>query len=79
MSMVKQIPKDLSWDNRIQLMLEGYLFVQNRCNRLDTDVFQTKLNGKNVICMNGKEAAEIFFDEEKFLLRIFLILNYHFC
>ena len=66
MSMVKQIPKDLSWDNRIQLMLEGYLFVQNRCNRLDTDVFQTKLNGKNVICMNGKEAAEIFFDEEKF-------------
>src|SRR5690606_12527666 len=33
---------------------------------LDTDVFQTKLGGKNVICMSGQEAAEIFYDEEKF-------------
>lgn len=66
MSTEKQIPKDRGWDNRIQLMLEGYLFVQNRCNHLDTDVFQTKLGGKNVICMSGQEAAEIFYDEEKF-------------
>lgn len=53
-------------DNSIALLLEGYQFVQNRCLKYHSDVFQTCLMGQKVICMSGAEAASIFYDNKKF-------------
>lgn len=55
------IPKDRSLDGTLALLrAEGYCFISNRCRRLGTDVFATRLMLKRVICMMGGEAAAQF-------------------
>lgn len=61
-----QIPNDNSLDSGLALMRDGYLFIKNRTNRYQSDLFQTRLLLQKVICMSGKEAAEVFYDPERF-------------
>lgn len=63
---MKSIPKNRCLDNTIKLLLEGYLFIPSRCKRYQSDIFQTRLMGKKVICMSGSDAAEIFYDNKLF-------------
>lgn len=58
----KQIPRDKCIDNTLTLLKEGYLFIQNRVERHSSDLFETRLLGKKVICMSGKEAAKLFYN-----------------
>src|SRR5690625_3841756 len=60
------MPKEAVIDNTWNLMKDGYYFIMNRRNQLNSDVFETRLLGKKAICMVGKEAAKVFYDEEKF-------------
>jgi len=53
-------------DQSVNLFREGYLFMLNRRKSLQTDVFETRFFGKKAICMGGKEAAELFYDNDKF-------------
>ncbi len=55
-----------SADGTLALLREGYLFIPNRCKALDTQVFETRLLGKEVLCLSGYEAAELFYDNELF-------------
>ncbi|MXV41830.1 cytochrome P450, partial [Bacillus subtilis] len=55
--MNEQIPHDKSLDNSLTLLKEGYLFIKNRTERYNSDLFQARLLGKNFICMTGAEAA----------------------
>lgn len=66
MSISKQIPRDESLDNSIALLQEGYLFIKNRVDQFQSDLFETRLLGQKVICMSGKEAAKVFYDPERF-------------
>lgn len=66
MSMNKQVPHDKSLDNSLALMREGYLFIQNRVDRYQSDLFEARLLGQKVICMRGEEAAKMFYDPERF-------------
>lgn len=62
----KRIPVDKGFDHTLALFKEGYLYISNRCNRLGSDIFETRLlGGQKVICFVGKEAARIFYDEAK--------------
>lgn len=61
-----QLLRDLKNDNTLSLLSEGYLFIPNRCRRLNKDVFETRLMLQSVICMQGEEAAQIFYDGERF-------------
>jgi fatty-acid peroxygenase len=61
-----QIPHDDSLDGSIALLKEGYLYISNRVERFQSDLFETRFLGQRVICMRGKEAAELFYDPEKF-------------
>ena len=63
MRMAKQLT---GIDQFVNLIREGYLFMLNRRKSLQTDVFETRFFGKKAICMGGKEAAELFYDSEKF-------------
>lgn len=45
---------------------EGYDFIRNKCDQKQSDIFQFNLLVKKVICMTGAEAAELFYDSEKF-------------
>jgi fatty-acid peroxygenase len=69
MAETKPIPRDKGMDNTLALMTEGYLFIPNRTRKLETDIFRTRLLGQTTICMAGKDAARIFYDESKFRRR----------
>lgn len=60
------IPRERVLDNTLTMLLEGYHYIPNRRRRFQSDIFQTRLLGQKVICMGGEEAAEIFYDQEKF-------------
>ncbi|WP_040495363.1 cytochrome P450 [Fulvivirga imtechensis] len=60
------IPKDKAIDSTPALLSDGYNFIGNRCDELGTDVFETRLMMKKVICMRGEEAARVFYDTDRF-------------
>lgn len=60
------IPREDGIDHSISLMREGYMYIFNRRKSFQSDLFETRLLGQKVICMGGMEAAELFYDQEKF-------------
>lgn len=65
-SNTNQMPREEGIDHSLSLMREGYMYISNRCHSFNSDVFETRLLGKKAVCMGGKEAAEVFYDTEKF-------------
>lgn len=63
----KPIPKEDGMDHSLNLLREGYTFILNRRRGFNSDVFETHLLGQKAICMGGAEAAEVFYDESKFI------------
>lgn len=64
--MNEQIPHDKSLDNSLSLLQEGYLFIKNRVDRYQSDVFEARLLLQNVICISGAEAGKVFYNPELF-------------
>src|SRR5690625_568974 len=63
----EELPYDEGLDNTLSFLSEGYLYITNRRKRFNRDMFKTRLlGGKQVVCMAGKEAAEVFYDNDKF-------------
>src|SRR5690625_3772276 len=60
------MPKEDGIDNSLSLMREGYMYISNRSHSFNSNIFKTRLLGKEAICMVGKDAAEVFYDNEKF-------------
>ncbi|MDK1326551.1 cytochrome P450 [Arthrobacter sp. zg-Y1143] len=60
------IPKLPSPDSSLAFLREGYTFISSRCDRLGTDLFRTRIAGRPVYCMRGAEAAQIFYDGDRF-------------
>ncbi|ASN03921.1 cytochrome P450 [Virgibacillus necropolis] len=65
-SNTSQTPHDKGVDNTLRLLMEGYRYIPNRCRRFETDIFTTRLMGQKMICISGKEAAEVFYNNELF-------------
>lgn len=61
-----QIPREEGIDHSLDFLKEGYHFILNRRQSLQSNVFETRILGKKAICMVGKEAAQIFYDTTKF-------------
>jgi fatty-acid peroxygenase len=59
-------PRDRAFDSTLSLLREGYEFIGNRCRDLRTDIFVTRLLGKRVVCLQGRHAAAVFYDEQRF-------------
>ncbi len=65
--MYNRMPREDGLDHSFSLMREGYMFIMNRRHSFQSDVFETRLLGKKAICMGGMEAAELFYDNDKFI------------
>ncbi|WP_119677333.1 cytochrome P450 [Indioceanicola profundi] len=63
------IPSDGSLDSTLALLREGYRFIPNRCERLGSDMFRTRLMLRPAICIRGEEAARIFYTPGRFTRR----------
>ena len=61
------IPQDRGLDSTLSLAFDGYKFISQRCQRYQTDIFQTRLLFTKTICFQGEEAAKVFYDTEKFI------------
>ena len=66
MTSPNSIPREEGIDHSMSLLREGYMYIRNRRNSFSSDIFETRLLGQKAICMGGKEAAEIFYDADKF-------------
>lgn len=66
MPFINPIPEEKTLDGTLTLLAEGYEYIYNRRKEYGSDIFQTRLLGQTAICMGGKEAAELFYDEDKF-------------
>lgn len=64
MPVKEHIKNEKSLDSTIALATEGYLFIKNKIDQYQTDVFETRLFGKKVICMSGEEATKMFYNSE---------------
>ena len=63
---MRDIPNDRAIDSTLALLREGYCFISNRCDRYQSDIFQTRLLFKKAICLRGEAAAKVFYDTDKF-------------
>lgn len=63
---MSRIPNTLEFDSTLSLLVDGYEFIPNRCDRLQSDIFQTRFLLEKTICFRGLEAAQVFYDTEKF-------------
>lgn len=60
---VTAIPRESTLDAAPALLLrEGYAYITNRCRRLGSDVFETRLLAQTTVCMQGPEAARAFYE-----------------
>ncbi|HEX3022076.1 MAG TPA: cytochrome P450, partial [Lachnospiraceae bacterium] len=48
------------------LYMEGYKFIQNRCRKLGSNIFEARLLGKKVIFVSGADAAKVFYNTKYF-------------
>ena len=56
-----RFPKDGAVDATIDFFFEGHRFIGNRCDRLGSAGFETRLFGRPVVCIRGAEAARAFY------------------
>lgn len=66
MKKAKEPPREEGLDHTANLLREGYQYILNRRRSLQSNVFVTRLLGKKAVCLGGKEAAELFYDDKKF-------------
>jgi fatty-acid peroxygenase len=63
---MNRILRDPAFDSTLAFLREGYSFVSNRCDRLGSDIFQTRIMLTKAICLRGAAAAEMFYGTEHF-------------
>lgn len=53
-------------DSTLAFLRDGYAFILRRSERAQADVFQTRLLMLPVTCLHGEQAAQLFYDQERF-------------
>ncbi|MDV2582444.1 cytochrome P450 [Alkalibacillus haloalkaliphilus] len=66
MQIKKPIPKTDGIDHTLTLIKQGFHFLPQTRKKLNSDLFETRLMGKKAVCMAGREAAEMFYDNTIF-------------
>ncbi|MBK1688014.1 cytochrome P450 [Rubrivivax gelatinosus] len=61
------LPRLPGFDHTLAWLADPYRFIARGCAALGADVFQTRLALRPVICLSGPLAAELFYDERRFV------------
>lgn len=62
----KTIKGDECPDSTRKLIREGYLYIPDRIRRYQSSLFEARLIGRKTVCMSGKGAASLFYDQNLF-------------
>ncbi len=62
-----KIPSDNRFDSTLELLRDPYRFIGNRCRLLHSNVVETRLMLQPTILLQGKDAAEVFYDSTRFI------------
>jgi len=60
------IPSDPKLDSTLAILKDGYTFIERRCREFQSDIFETRVLGEKAVCIQGQDAAGIFYDPQKF-------------
>jgi fatty-acid peroxygenase len=63
------MPRDGRFDATLALKLDPYGYIRKQCERLGSDVFQTRILLQRTICLTGPQGAELFYDNARFMRR----------
>lgn len=63
---MRQIPRDPLPESTLALIRDPYRFISKRCERYQSDLFETTLMFERTICLRGREAAELFYSPQRF-------------
>lgn len=63
---MNEMPREKSFDSTLALLRDPYGFIAKRCQAFGTDLFEARVLLRKTICMTGKEAAKLFYDEDRF-------------
>jgi fatty-acid peroxygenase len=63
------IPRENTLDSTLSFLNEGYKFISNRCRRLRSDAFETRLMLRKAVCVVGEDAARMFYHPGRFTRR----------
>ena len=66
---MNNIPRLSAWSSAWGLAHEGFAFIYNRCRRLQSDLFEINVPFLKVVCISGPEAAQLFYDPQRFIRR----------
>lgn len=64
-----QLPRDPAPDSTLALLSEGYDFIPERRRHLGSDIFETRLMLRRAVCIQGEEAARVFYHPDRFTRR----------
>ena len=62
-----RMPHEVWPDSTLSLLRDPYRFISRHCHAHQSDVFQARVLLEKTICMTGREAAELFYDNERFV------------
>jgi hypothetical protein len=60
------IPREKSLDSTLAFLADGYTFISKKCGQLQSDVFETRLMLRKVICALGEDASAMFYHPGRF-------------
>ena len=67
--MPNDIPRVPNLDDTLTLLSHGYEFIGKRCDELGSKIFRTRLMAQPVVCVTGRDAAEMFYGGGHFTRR----------
>lgn len=62
----RSLPRDRSPDATLALLRDPYNFIRKRCSEFGSDAFEARILLRRTVCMTGAEAAELFYDTDRF-------------
>src|SRR5688572_21604544 len=62
-----EISRERSPDSTLALLAAPYTFIAERCRRYAADLFEPRILLRRTVCLNGPEAARLFYDLDRFI------------
>jgi len=64
---ITPLPKTRGLDDAVSVLRDPHGFISDRARELGSDLFETRIALRRVICLTGAYAASLFYDEQRFV------------